>query len=101
MTVPQRSGWGPIVTAFSIWFAHFMVCWAAVEIWPHRWPANAVAWAATVVALAALGLHLRRVTASPDSGDVQQWNHRFALGAIALATAAVLFSALPSIVLRP
>lgn len=94
-------GWWPVLTAFTIWFVHFMVCWAAVEIWPHRWLANATAWGATVLALLALGVHLVRVKARHANGELGAWHCRFALGATALAAAAVLFGALPSIVLLP
>jgi succinate dehydrogenase hydrophobic anchor subunit len=98
---PRQSGWRPIFTAFSIWFVHFMVCWAAVEIWPQQWLANVLAWGATAIALAAMGVHFVRVSARDGNGDLARWNRRFAQGATAIATAAVLFSALPSIVFRP
>jgi hypothetical protein len=97
----QPSRWSPLVTAFAIWFVHFMVCWAAGEIWPHRWPANGVAWVATPIALLAMGAHLFRVSARHADGTLEGWQHRFAQGAIAIATVAVLFTALPSIVFRP
>lgn len=91
--------WWPIVTAFVIWFAHFMVIWAASEIiWPHQWTANAVAWVATAIALLALGVHWGRVRARHAAGGLADWNYHFALGAVAIATAAVVFSALPSVV---
>ncbi|WP_157581033.1 hypothetical protein [Pelomonas sp. Root405] len=94
-------GWRPILTAFTIWFLHFMVCWAAAEIWPHQWTANAVAWAATVIALLAVGAHLKRVRARHAAGQLPGWHYRFAQGAMAIATAAVLFGALPSLVFLP
>jgi cytochrome c5 len=91
-----------MLTALTIWFAHFMVCWAASElVWPNQWPANAVAAAATVIALAALGLHSRSVQTPPAGADMSHWAYRFAKGAIALATVAVLFNALPAVVLLP
>lgn len=95
------SSWWPIVTAFTIWFLHFMVCWAAAEIWPHQWPANALAWGVTALALLALGVHWRRVHARHADGLVPGWDYRFAQGAGAIATTAVLFSALPSLVFLP
>lgn len=95
----KPSRWGPILTAFTIWFAHFMVCWAAAEIWPHQWPAHALAWVATAAALLALGVHLVRAHAGRAAGMLQAWSHRFAQGATVLAAVAVLFSALPSLVL--
>jgi hypothetical protein len=97
----KQAIWRPIVTAFLIWFVHFMVCWAAGEIWPHQWTANTLAWGATVIALLAVGMHFVRVKAQHAEGALLGWNYRFAQGAIAIATAAVLFSALPSIVLLP
>lgn len=96
-----RSSWSPLVTAFAIWFVHFMVCWAAGEIWPHQRTANALAWGATAAALLAVGAHLARIKARHAAGELSDWNHRFALGATAIATAAVLFGALPSLVFLP
>jgi hypothetical protein len=101
MKAPKPSGWWPMLTAFTIWFLHFMVCWAAVEMWPHRWLANATAWFATALALLALGVHFMRVRTEHAHGALGGWHHRFALGAMALAAAAVLFGALPSVVLLP
>jgi len=101
MTGRRRSGWWPILAAFTIWLAHFLACWAASEVWPHRWPANAAAWGATAAALLALALHFARVRAQRGAGEVSGWHHRFARGAIAVATAAVLFGALPSVVFLP
>ena len=95
------SNWRPIITAFTIWFLHFMACWAAVEIWPHRWLANATAWVATALALLALGMHFVQIRAARASGALGSWHCRFAQGATALAAAAVLFGALPSVVLLP
>lgn len=95
------SGWRPILTAFIIWFVHFMVCWAAVEIWPRAWPANGVAWGATAIALVAVGVHAVRVRAHGTEGELGGWKRRFAQGAIAIATAAILFTAVPSMLLLP
>ncbi len=96
-----RSHWSPIVTAFSIWAGHFLVCWAAGEIWPRQWPANALAWGATAIALLAVGVHFVQVNARHAKGGLQEWEHRFARGAAAIAAVAVLFSALPSVVFLP
>ena len=96
-----QTGGRPIVTAFAIWFAHFMVIWAAGEIWPYQWTANALAWGVTAVALLAVGVHYVRLKAQHADGDLPGWSYRFARGAIAIATAAVVFSALPSIVFLP
>ena len=97
---PQAAaGWGPILTAFTIWFAHFLLCWAASEIWPQGRTAHALAWALTALALLALGLHLLRVNATTPGGELTAWSRRFAQGAVAIATAAVVFVALPSLML--
>jgi hypothetical protein len=98
---PTRSSARPIVTAFVIWFVHFMVIWAAGEIWPHQWTANALAWGVTALALLAVGVHYVRLKARHAAGGLPGWSYRFARGAIAIATAAVVFSALPSFVLLP
>lgn len=96
-----------ILTAFLIWFVHFLLCWAAVEVWPGQGLANRLAWGFTVLALLAMGLHalqVRRLARSGRlgrSGDVAGFNHRFAQGAIAIATVAVLFTALPTLVFLP
>ena len=96
-----QSKGGPIVTAFAIWFAHFMVIWAAGEIWPYQWSANALAWGVTAIALLALGVHVVRLKAQYADGYLSGWSYRFARGAAAIATAAVVFSALPSVVFLP
>lgn len=101
MKALQPSSGRPIVTALVIWFAHFMVIWAAGEIWPHQWMANAVAWGATALALLAVGVHGVRLKARHDAGRLPGWSYRLARGAAAIAAAAVVFSALPSVVLLP
>lgn len=97
----KPSSWRPIVTAFSIWFVHFMVSWVAGEIWPRQWTANALAWGVTAIALVVMGVHYVRLKAQYADDKLPDWSYRFARGAIAIATAAVLFSALPSIVFLP
>jgi hypothetical protein len=91
----------PILTAFIIWFAHFMVCWVAVEIWPAGWRANQLAWGFTAIALLAMGVHFVQVHRPAERGELARFNHRLARGAIAIATVAVLFTALPSLVFLP
>jgi hypothetical protein len=98
---PAPSPWIPVVTAFTVWFAHFMTCWVAGEIWPHHWRANVWAWAATVIALLALAAHGLSVRSKRASGALSGWSYRFAQGAIALGTTGVLFSAIPSAVFLP
>ncbi len=97
----KQSSERPIVTAFVIWFLHFMVIWAAGEIWPHQWTANAWAWGATAIALLAVGVHCVRLKARYADGGIADWSFRLARGAVAIATAAVVFSALPSFVHLP
>lgn len=91
-----------IITAFTIWFVHFVACWAAVEIWPEGPMANRLAWAFTALALLAMGVHFVRLgRGGPGAAlhaEVTGFSRRFARGAIAIATVAVLFTALPSIV---
>ena len=101
MNAARRSHARPLVTAFVIWFVHFMACWAAGEVWPQRWPANALAWGATAVALPALVVHFVRINARHAEGALSGWAYRFARGATAIAAVAVLFSALPSLVFLP
>ena len=81
----RQSSGRPIITAFAIWFAHFMVIWAAGEIWPYQWTANAWAWGVTAMALLAVGVHDLRVKARHANGELPGWSYRFARGAIASA----------------
>ena len=97
----EQPSWRPIVTAFVIWFVHFMVSWGASEIWPLQRTANAVAWGATTIALLAIGVHYVRLTAQHAEGGLQGLSYHSARGAIVIATVAVLFSALPSFVFLP
>lgn len=97
----KQSSERPIVTAFVIWFVHFMVIWAAGEIWPHQWPANALAWGVTAIALLAVGVHHVRLKARYADGRIADWNYRFARRAVAIAAAAVVFSAIPSFMPLP
>lgn len=90
-----------MLTAFVIWFVHFMLCWAVVEIWPGEGRANHLAWGFTVLALLAMGVHFLRVGRMARQGEVAGFSHRFAQGAIAISTVAVLFTALPTLVFLP
>ena len=101
MKASKPSSWQPFVTAFAIWFVHFMVCWTAGEIWPHQWTANVLAWGITAIALLTAAMHLVRVKAQHAGGELPVWHYRFARGAVAIATTAVLFGALPSIIFLP
>jgi uncharacterized membrane protein YidH (DUF202 family) len=87
------------MTAFVIWFAHFMLCWGAVEIWPSESRAHQLAWVFTAMALLAMGVHFVRTEREGGRGELAGFSRRFARGAIAIATVAVLFTALPSLVL--
>ena len=101
MKALKQSSVQPVVTAFAIWFVHFMMLWAASEIWPHQWTANALAWAFTAIALLAVGVHCVRLKARHADGELPGWSYRVARGAVAIATAAVVFTALPSVVFLP
>lgn len=91
----------PVLTAFIVWFAHFMLCWAAVEIWPCEWRANKLAWGFTAVALSVIGVHFVRLNRRAGNGEFADPSLRLARGAIAIATVAILFTALPSFVFLP
>lgn len=96
----SRSRWAPLLAAFTIWFLHFMVCWAASElIWPRERPALTTAWVATALALAALALLAWRQHRRHAAGAVAGWHDRFARAATALAAVGVVFSLLPALVL--
>lgn len=98
MTTSMLSGWIPVLTAFVIWFVHFLACWVAVEIWPAEPLANRLAWGFTALALAAMAVFHAGVRAAAAAGDLEGWNRRFADGAAAIATVSILFSAVPSVV---
>ena len=91
----------PYITAFVIWFAHFMLCWAAVEIWPLQWQANVADWVFTAAALLALGGRWLRSKRSEPHSDLSGWSLRLGRGATALAGLAVVFTAIPSLVFVP
>lgn len=96
----KPSPWPALLAALTIWFAHFMVCWAASEmVWPHQRMANIVAWSATVIALLALGVHALRLRGLRVAGALMGLHYRCSQGAAALATVAVVFSSLPAILL--
>lgn len=102
MMTSRPSGWLPLIAAFVIWFVHFVLCWAAAELlWPRQWLANILAWGATVLALAVLAWHWRRLRLDAPSGAVVGWTRRVGQGAIAIASVAVVFSAVPSLVFLP
>ena len=98
---PLHPGGRPVITAFVIWFLHFMLVWAAAEIWPQQWAANVLAWAVTVLALLAVGVHGARLKAQHANGQLADWSYRFSQGAVAIASAAVVFSAVPSLIFLP
>lgn len=95
------AAWMPLVGSLVVWFAHFMVCWTAAEVWPHRWPANLLAWVATVLALLVLAGYWRHLRRGRRVDALSRWVHGLGLGATALAAVAVVFSALPSLVFLP
>lgn len=102
MRTVGRLSWLPLVAAFGIWFAHFLACWAAAELfWPRQWQANALAWGATLLALGALLWQGRRVREAARREGLVGWAGRVGQGATAIAGAAVLFSAVPSLVFLP
>lgn len=90
----------PATTAFVVWFAHFMLCWVAVEFRPFEPLANQLAWGATAVALLALGVHVVHLERWADHGELAAFNRRFARGAVTIAAVAILFTAFPSLVFR-
>lgn len=88
-------GWTPILGAFSIWFAHFLVVYVAALIWPHQRTAIIVAVVATAAALGALTwLFLELRAAAPASGQTR-FARRFGLGAVFIGGAATVFDAAP------
>ena len=99
MTAPARrnilQGWAPIIGAFAIWFAHFLVIYAGALIWPHQPPAKALAGIATVVALVALAVLFGRVRAADASSDQTRFGRRFGMGSIFIAAAGILFDVTP------
>lgn len=101
MTRAWRSYGAPILAAFAIWFVHFVLCWAVAEVWPQGRLANRLAWGFTVAALLAIGVHARRVARRSAGGEFAVTGLRLARGSIVIAAVAVVFTALPSVLLRP
>lgn len=52
MTASRPASWQPVLSSLSIWFVHFIGCWAVSEFSPHRWWNHVMAWVFTIVALA-------------------------------------------------
>lgn len=100
MDGPMTPNRRPPITAFVIWFVHFLLCWAAVEVWPAQARANHLAWVFTAIALMAMAVHHVRLQRRSARGELTDFNRRFGRGAVAIATLAVAFTALPSIVFR-
>jgi NO-binding membrane sensor protein with MHYT domain len=101
MTASRPASWQPVLSSLSIWFVHFIGCWAVSEFSPHRWWNHVMAWVFTIVALAAVGGLHWRLERTEASGDLARWKRRFARGATAIAVVAMLFTAWPSLVLLP
>jgi hypothetical protein len=101
MNANRWASWQPMLAALSIWFVQFIACWAVSEFSSHRTWNHVLAWIFTAVALAAVGLVHLRLERHDAIGDLARWKQRFARGATVLALVAILFTAWPSIALRP
>lgn len=101
MTASRPASWRPVLSSLSIWFVHFLGCWAVSEFSPDRWWNHVMAWVFTILALAAMGALHWRLARTGARGDLARWKQRFAHGATAIAVVAILFTAWPSVVLRP
>nr|WP_145552813.1 hypothetical protein [Variovorax boronicumulans] len=101
MNANRPASWQPVLAALSIWFVHFIACWAVSEFWPHRWWNHVMAWVFTVLALAAVGALHWRLEREDAHGDLARWKRQFARGASALAAVAIVFTVWPAVVLRP
>lgn len=101
MIASRPDSWQPVLTSLSIWFVHFIACWAVSEFSTHRWWNHVMAWVFTIVALAAVGALHWRLERTDAIGDLACWKRRFARGATALAVVAVIFTAWPSVALLP
>ncbi|RYF67413.1 MAG: hypothetical protein EOO29_36950 [Comamonadaceae bacterium] len=64
MSTGRAASWHSMLGSLSIWFVHFIGCWAVSEFSPHRWWNHVMAWVFTIVALAALGALRWRVRAA-------------------------------------
>lgn len=101
MNLNRPASWQPVLAALSIWFIHFIACWAVSEFSPHLWWNHVLAWVFTTVALAAMAVLHWRLGRTEATGDLARWKRRFARGATALAVVAIVFTFWPSLVLRP
>ena len=94
----RLTGWLPIVGAFSIWFAHFLVIYAAAEIWKHQPIATIVCLVATALALVALILLFFQLRRATPTDEQTRFAKRIGLGSIFIATVGTLFDALPALI---
>lgn len=89
-TFKENTDWQGAGWAFSVWAAHFSALWGASSAFPADPAARWIALAATVLALAALGL-VWRIRSVKGGGFILP----LALG---LSAVAILFGALPALV---
>lgn len=95
---PILRSWTPIIGALSIWFAHFLIAWGAVSIWPDQRLANVITTVSTLIAFAALAWLFARFRAAVATDDQAAFARRFGLGSVVLATVATLFDAAPALI---
>lgn len=89
-TFKESTDWKGAGWAFSVWAVHFSALWGASSAFPADPAARWIALVATVLALAALAVVLRRRGANRDGVVLP-----LALG---LSAVAILFGALPALV---
>ena len=92
------AAWVPITGAFSIWFAHFLLIYAAALIWPDQALAKVAAAVATLLALGLLALLFRWLRSVHAGGAQTAFARRFGMGSLFIATAATVFDAVPALI---
>ena len=91
--------WAILLGGLTVWTAHFFALYAIGSVLPGQCEARWWVLAATVPALAANGLILWR-TVGPGGGDsLDGWIARVGAGGAALSLLAVIWQALPALMI--
>jgi len=92
-------GWILMLAGLAVWAAHFFILYAIASLLPGQPQARWWALAATLPALAAAALILRRALASSGADPFERWmGHLAALGA-ATALLAIAWQVAPALLL--
>ncbi len=96
---PDRvlKGWVPIIGAFSLWFAHFLLVYLPALIWPDQFIARLIAIIATAAARVGFWILFRRIRTASATSEQTGFARRFGFGALFISVAGIIFDALPAL----